>query len=103
MGPAVTGDASAWPKQATLASNSFNNQFQFPVLFYVLTILALITKKADLAFVVMAWVFVASRYVHAFIHVTTNRMPGRFYAFIVGVTVLVVMWIIFAFRILASG
>ena len=37
---------------------SFQNQFELPVLFYVLTILAIITKHADILFVVMAWIFV---------------------------------------------
>ena len=39
--------------------NAWLNQFEVPVLFYVLTILALITKQADLLFVMMAWIFVA--------------------------------------------
>ena len=47
-----------WPKDAIIANNAFLNQFEIPVLFYVLTILALITKQADLLFVMMAWIFV---------------------------------------------
>jgi hypothetical protein len=100
---AIIGEDSAWPKQARLAANSFNNQFEFPVLFYVLTVLAIITKKADLAFVLMAWIFVLSRYAHAFIHVTSNRMPHRFYAFGAGLAVLLIMWVRFSFQILVAG
>ena len=48
-----------WPKDAIAVGNAWLNQFEVPVLFYVLTILALITKQADLLFVVMAWIFVA--------------------------------------------
>ena len=50
-----------------------------PVLFYVLTVLAVITKQADLLFVLLAWVFVLSRLAHAYIHVTSNdlRLRGR--------------------------
>ena len=34
-----------WPPRVRQISNCFNNQFQVPVLFYVLTILAIITKQ----------------------------------------------------------
>jgi hypothetical protein len=93
---------SAWPPKAMQASNCFDNQFQLPLLFYVLVILAWITRQADLIFVVMAWIFVVSRLAHAYIHTTSNHVPTRFNAFAVGVLVLLVMWIIFAVRILVS-
>ena len=47
-----------WPPRATQIANSYNSQFQLPVLFYVLTVLAIVTRHADLLFVVMAWLFV---------------------------------------------
>ena len=50
-----------WPQHALQVGNAFSNQFELPVLFYVLTILAIITRQADLLFVVLAWVFVLSR------------------------------------------
>ena len=93
---------SVWPPQAMQASNCFDNQFQLPLLFYVLVVLAWITKQADLIFVVMAWIFVLSRLAQAYIHTTSNHVPTRFNCFAVGVLVLLVMWIIFAVRILIS-
>ena len=45
---------SAWPARVQQASNTFQNQFELPVLFYVLTALVLFTWKADLLFVLMA-------------------------------------------------
>lgn len=93
---------SNWPPRAQQISNCFDNQFQLPVLFYVLTILALFLRKADLLFVVMAWIFVLLRIVHAAIHVTSNHVGRRFQAFAAGMVVLLVMWIIFAVRVYAS-
>jgi hypothetical protein len=90
----------AWPDRPQQISNNYNSQFQIPLLFYVLIILAWITKHADLLFVVMAWLFVLTRIVHAYIHTTSNYVPNRFKAFAAGVFVLLVMWIIFAVRIL---
>jgi hypothetical protein len=92
-----------WPDRVTQIGNSFDNQLQVPVLFYVLVILAWITRKADLLFVILSWVFVISRIVHARIHTTTNEMRVRFYAFATGVSVLLIMWVIFALRILLSS
>jgi hypothetical protein len=91
-----------WPARVMAVGNSYNNQLQIPVLFYVLVILAWITRKADLLFVVMSWIFVISRIAHAWVHTTTNYVPNRFYAFAVGVFVLILMWVIFALRILLA-
>jgi hypothetical protein len=91
-----------WPGRILQIQNSYHNQFELPVLFYVLVVLALITRKADMLFVVMSWMFVASRLVHAAIHVTSNKMSQRFMAFVVGVLILVAMWVIFGIRVLAA-
>ena len=69
------------------------------MLFYVLTILAWGTRLADFPFVAMAWVFVALRLIHAWIHVTSNNVRYRGMAFIAGSVVLAVMWEIFILRI----
>jgi hypothetical protein len=89
---------SAWPAKPTQISNCYDSQFQIPLLFYMLVVLAWITKQADLLFVVMAWIFVLSRL--AYIHTTSNHVPTRFRAFAFGMLVLLLMWIIFAVRIL---
>ena len=90
----------AWPTHATQIANAYQNQLELPLLFYLLTVLALITRQADLLFVVMAWLFVALRLVHVWIHVTDNHMRRRFIAFAAGAVVLTLMWLIFAIRIL---
>ena len=66
----------------------------------MVVILAYVLRKADLLFVVLSWLFVATRLGHAYIHVTSNRVGQRFNAFAAGFAVLVLMWIIFAMRIL---
>jgi len=91
---------SAWPAKPTQISNCYDSQFQIPLLFYVLVVLAWITKQADLIFVVMAWIFVLSRLAHAYIHTGSNHVPTRFRVFAVGMIVLLLMWIVFAVRIL---
>jgi hypothetical protein len=89
-----------WPNDSIAANNAFTNQFEMPVLFYVLTILALITKQADFLFVVMAWIFVAMRVLQAGVFVTSNHVPTRGIFFGIGVIVLILMWLIYMVRIL---
>ncbi len=91
-----------WPVKVQQVANAFHNQFELPILFYGLVALALITRKADLAFVVMAWIFVATRLVHAYIFTTSNRVSQRFMAFLAGAVILMLMWILFALRIFFS-
>ena len=89
-----------WPPYVLQVANAAHNQLETPVLFYVLTVLAIITRHADIAFVVLAWIFVLTRVVHAYIHVTNNRVPRRGAVFGVSLLVLIVMWTMFAVRIL---
>lgn len=95
-------DGDAFPPRCRQFANAFRNQFELPVLFYVLTTLALFTRKADIVFVVLAWVFVASRIVHAYVHVTSNDVRLRFPAFLVGTIALLIMWVLFALSILLN-
>jgi hypothetical protein len=89
-----------WPVRNLQIRNAFQNQLETPVLFYVLTILAWITRHADVLFVVMAWIYVALRIVHAYVHVTDNYVPGRGAVFLGSMIVLALMWAIFIIRIL---
>jgi hypothetical protein len=91
-----------WPSPVRQIENAYHNQLELPVLFYVLTILALVTKHGDLLFVLLAWVFVALRLIHAVIHVTDNNVPRRAMIFIASVVVLAVMWAIYIVRVLLA-
>jgi hypothetical protein len=79
-----------WSKRSLQFAYSYSNQFELPVLFYVLTILAWVTRHADLIFVVLAWVFVIFRV----------RLRGSF--FIVSAIVLAIMWLIYIVEMLTS-
>jgi hypothetical protein len=89
-----------WPRPVQQINNSYTSQFEQPVLFYVLTILAIISKHADLLFVVMAWIYVLARVAHAYIHVTSNNVNLRGPVFGIGALVLAIMWLIFMIRIM---
>jgi hypothetical protein len=92
-----------WPPICLQAANSFNNQFQLPVLWMLLVGFALATRKADLLFVAMSWLFVLLRIGHAAVHVTSNDVRLRFYLYLAGALLLMAMWALFALRILTGA
>lgn len=89
-----------WPPRAQQVANAFHNQLETPVLFYALVAFLMITGQVNVLFVILAWVFVAARLAHAYIHTTINRQPYRFYAYAASSITLLVMWVLFAVRIL---
>ena len=91
-----------WPQRTAQAANSFSNQFELPVLFYVLTILEWVTRHAGTIFVTLAWIFVVCRLLQAYVHVTSNivRLRGAFYS--VGALVLMIMWAIYIVQVLTG-
>jgi hypothetical protein len=91
-----------WPQRTLQVGNSYSNQFELPVLFYTLTILALVTRHAGVAFVVLAWLFVIFRLLHAYVHVTSNDVNVRGPLFGGSAVVLALMWIIYIVEMLTS-
>jgi hypothetical protein len=89
-----------WPQRTTQVANAFSNQFELPVLFYVLTILEYVTHLAGIVFVVLAWVFVIFRILHAYVHVTSNIVRLRGALFGVGALALAIMWVIYIVQVL---
>jgi hypothetical protein len=89
-----------WPTRTTQIGNCYGNQFELPLLFYILIALALPLRHADLFIVLMSWVFVVTRFVHAGIFVTSNDLRRRSLAWFAGALVLFAMWIYFALKIM---
>src|ERR1700675_3070378 len=84
-----TADMPAeWVERPT---RTYMNLLELPVLFYVVCLLMLTTGRFDAVQVSLAWVFVITRYVHAFIYIGFNHVPLRFTAFLTGVFTLAVI------------
>ena len=90
----------AWPDRVTQFGNCLRNQFELPVLFYLLIALALPLRHVDLVMVLLSWVFVVARFAHAGVVVTSNDIRRRGPVWLAGALVLMAMWIYFALRIL---
>ncbi|MEM1307785.1 MAG: MAPEG family protein, partial [Pseudomonadota bacterium] len=77
--------------------------FEVPVLFYAVAAFVLITRNVDLTMFVLAWVFVLTRAVQIFIHLSLGRTMVRAIAFGVGIIAVFAMWVIFAIRVIGVG
>jgi hypothetical protein len=87
-----TFTSDAPPEWVERPARTYMNLLELPVLFYVACALMLATGKFDGVQVALAWVFVATRCVHAFIYIGFNHVPLRFAAFLMGSVTLGVLW-----------
>ncbi len=81
-------------------ADNFRNLFEAPVLFYALIPLLLISGCASSIQVFLAWLYVALRAAHSFIHATYNRVIHRFAVYAASTLVLFAMWGMFAYAVI---
>lgn len=86
-------------ERASWTSDNFQNQFELPVIFYALCLGIAFTGMVDGVFVGLAWAFVALRLLHAVIHIGYNRVVHRFYAYLLGGTVLLLAVLRFTYML----
>ncbi|WP_234189638.1 MAPEG family protein [Shinella sp. NM-101] len=81
------------PGECLVVRNAIANQFELPVLFYAVSILLYLVDADNPVTVAGGWLFVALRYAHAYVHVTSNRLRYRRPLFIAGFVVLMMLWV----------
>jgi len=82
------------------AADNFRNLFETPVMFYVAVLAVVSAGLVNLAYLVLAWAYVATRYVHSYIQCTSNVVMHRFYAFVASCTLLIGLWLMLAYQLL---
>lgn len=91
-----------WPPLAIQAANSFRSQFELPVLFYLVIVLAFLAGRMSDVLVVLSWAFVITRVLHALVHITTNNVPRRFAVYTAGFVILMAMWVDFVVSLMVA-
>lgn len=86
---------------AAVAANLLN-QFELPVLFHAVCLALFVTNGVSFVTVVLAWLFVLARILHAFVHVTSNDLRHRSPLFATGFLILVILWFWFALHLLGA-
>jgi hypothetical protein len=88
---------NAWPDYVVQVNNNIRNQFELPVLFYVLSIVLWLLDAVHDVAIAAATIFVVSRIIHAGIHLSINAVPPRRHTFTIGwlavfVLAMLAMW-----------
>ena len=96
-------DNTAWSAPVILTSNSLANQFQLPVVFYVLGFILFNINAVSTLVLALCWIFALSRWGHAIVHVTTNKIPHRMALFAVSTLALFILFGITAVRVVNFG
>jgi hypothetical protein len=91
------------PEASLFIRNSLTNQFELPMLFYPACLALHASGGVNWFAVALAWSFVASRYAHAWIHTTSNRIRYRRPAFIAGFFLLFALWVWLAVVLLTAN
>lgn len=78
----------------TRAADNYRNLFEAPVLFYVGLVAAFASDQVTALTLGLAWLYVAVRYVHSFIHCGYNRVSHRLYVFLASNVVLWALWLV---------
>lgn len=82
------------PEDVVKAARHFSNLFEAPILFYVACILGMILPVEGILFLILSWLYVAARVVHAYIHIGPNKIYPRATSYGLGWLVLLGMWIL---------
>ena len=83
------------PDYVAVSRQTLKNQFELPIFFYFLVATILVFEKVSQLDIIFAWLFVALRYLHCYIRLSSNYVPYRAIIFQLGILVLIVWWIIF--------
>lgn len=84
------------------ADRHFINLFEVPVLFYMVCIFTVITFHVDSKMLWAAWIYVFFRMIHAFIHLTSNKMRPRMMAYTLSWLVLLYMGLNLGYKLLQA-
>lgn len=82
------------PEYLRVLSRHVVNLYEAPVLFYAVSIIAFVTETTTTLLLGLAWTYVALRYVHSYVHLTSNKVLYRFRLFAISQVVLMLLWIL---------
>ena len=83
------------PDYVDLSRQTLKNQFESPILFYVLVCMLFVNDNLTNLDLVLSWIYAISRYLHAYIRLSRNYIPHRALVFTLGLVILLVSWISF--------
>ncbi len=92
----------AWPLNVQLINNNIRNQFETPILFYMLTVILWMVDSVTPLAHALAWLYALARVVHAWVHTGSNYVPVRRRVFQFSIVLLVALTFITSIAVLRS-
>lgn len=80
------------PREAAQFTRHVVNMFESPTLFYAAGVAGMVTGQNATVMLALAWLYVALRVVHAFIHTGSNKLMPRMRVYFGSLLVLLGMW-----------
>ncbi|MAP67853.1 MAG: hypothetical protein CMF80_09225 [Candidatus Marinimicrobia bacterium] len=87
------------PDYVAVSRQTLKNQFELPMLFYFLISIILYFDQVFLIDLFFAWLFVISRYLHAYIRLSSNKIKHRSIIFQIGFYTLLFWFLKFSYNI----
>ena len=91
------------PEQAAVTARNLINLYEMPTLFYAGIAIAFAAGQSGALLVGLAWGYVALRYLHSAIHLTSNKVLWRFRAFALSLLVLLAFWVTLGVQLATGG
>ena len=80
------------PEASAKLARHFANLFEAPVLFYAACLTAMVVGESGTVVTALAWLYVAARLVHTFIHTGANVLTWRIAAYFSSWAILLALW-----------
>jgi len=94
-----TYQGASEPRNVAQSSRHFINLFESPTLFYAACLAGIVVASGHSLLLILAWIFVALRCLHALVHLGANKIPSRIAAYLASWIVLVAMWAVLVFDV----
>ena len=92
------------PEASAKLARHFTNLFEAPTLFYVACLAAMVTGQgSDVVIVALAWLYVAARVVHTWVHTGRNVLPQRIAAYFTSWAFLMLLWLWVVLGVASAG
>lgn len=91
------------PLEVMLTARNVSNLFEQPVLFYVLALFLCLFERVNHFYLAGAWLFVALRCAHSYVHVATDNLLLRYRLFAASCFLVWGLWAVFVGSLLLDA
>jgi len=88
------GETDAVPVRTRLINRNYMNLLELPILFYTVCLIIYVTGAQRPLHLCLAWLFVAFRILHTFVHIAINLVLLRLALFAASVICVTALWVI---------